>query len=276
MTDPYRIEIRLIGDTLTPANIRSRDIATIIEAIEQMLAAVIARDNPHLGVDESEVTVGLAEVLHGSYRMQFQSQYDPEAKRAFVTITTAIHEQQFDALPQITVEAIKSVRKIARLYHTDLQLGYQNGTFESLATISANTAIDVAIPQAESETTLYGHLLRIGGTNPPTAQLQLLNGQRLNCNVTESDNLSVAKQLGARLYTQVGVRGMARWDLRDMALIFFRIDEVLPYRGVPLGTALAQLRDEVGDIYANIPDLEAYFADIRDDEEGSTTWMSSV
>src|SRR5262245_5066996 len=113
-------------------------------------------------------------------------------------------------------------------------------------------------PEIEGHTTLYGTLIAIGGINPPSARLVLLNGARLNCNVTERDNLIVARQLGKRLYSEVGVKGEARWDLQDMSISFFRIDEVLEYDSVPLTEALNNLYDVAGQYLEAVEDIEAF------------------
>lgn len=262
MADRYTIEVRLTGD-LTPDKIRSQDIAILISAIEQMVAVIVARDNPALGIEESQVTVGLSAVGQSSYIMQFDTQYQNEVQRAYEIVTNAIAAQSFDALPIRSLEAIRRIRNIARDYRTETLFGYANDDFVHLATVSANTAIDVSPPELTGSTTLYGILTGIGGVNPPSARLTLLNGTRINCNVTERDNLAVARDLGKRLYTEIGVKGEARWDVRDMSLTFFRIDELLEYEAKPITQALDRLYEGVGKYWEAVSSTEAFIADIR-------------
>src|SRR5690606_38320829 len=96
-----------------------------------------------------------------------------------------------------------------------------------------------------------------------TAKMILLNGARLDCNVTERDDLAVARQLGRRLYTEIGVKGEASWDLRDMSVVFFRIDELLDYQATPLPEALDNLYEIAGQHFEAIDALDTFIADLR-------------
>ncbi len=73
MADPFMIEVRLIGDNMTPETLSSRDIGDLIASIEQMIASVVARDNPALGLGDDEVIVGLAAIELVSYVMHFHT-----------------------------------------------------------------------------------------------------------------------------------------------------------------------------------------------------------
>ena len=163
----------------------------------------------------------------------------------------------FDNLPLRSIDAIKKIRSVSRNYRTNTKFGYSNGQFVELAAVTSNTAIDVEIPEMEGSTTLYGMLTGINGVNPPSAHLTLLNGTKLVCNVTEKNNLYVARQLGKRLYSEIGVKGLARWDLRDMSLTFFRIDEMLDYEAKPVAEALDNLYSLAGQHFEAIDDVEA-------------------
>ncbi len=267
MTDQSILEVRLKSAELRPDKMSSRHIAKLIGSVEQMLAAIVARDNPGLALDESRVTIGLSAVYPGSYRVQFQSQYDTQVKTAYEIAATAINGLSFENLPPKSVEALKNIRNISREYRTETQFGYQNGQFVELASVSANTLIHVQVPTMDGETTLYGQLTSIGGVDPPQAQITLVDGQRLKCNVTRKDSLAVAKQLGKRLYTEIGVRGLAHWDIRDMSIIYFRIDELLDYQAIPITESIANSYDVFGHHLEAIDDVDDYFAELREKDD---------
>ena len=246
MDNQQTIEARLRGEELSPATIRSRDIGVFISSLEQMIASIVSRDNPALGLAENQVTLGLSAIQQGSYVMQFQTQYRDEVFRAYEIAISAINNNNFDVLPIRSLEAIKNIRTISRNYRTEIELGYRNGQFIPMASVSSNTIIDVKVQEISGETTLYGVLTGIVGTDPPSAKITLLNGEKISCNVTEKENLAVARKLGKYLYSEIGVRGAARWNLRDMSLTFFRIDEVLEYRATKLSEALENTYDSIG------------------------------
>lgn len=108
-----------------------------------------------------------------------------------------------------------------------------------------------------TETTiLYGVLIRIGGYSRPRAYLQFMDGRKLSCSIQKR---ALAVAMAARLYQNIGVRGVASWDKRDHTLLSFHIQELLPERDTPRqGTAkqdadaLKGLADLVGKYYDNL------------------------
>lgn len=267
MADQYTIEVHLTGDEITPDKIRSRDIATMISAIEVMVAAIVERDNPSLQIDEAKVTVGLSSIQRGSYVMQFESQYHEEVKAAYELIANTIKLGDFQSLPSRSIDAIQRVRNVSREYRTETVLGYRNGDFVPLASVAANTKIDIQTLEVEGETTLYGQLIGISGMKPPEARLILFDGRNFKCRVTERNNLSVARELGKRLYTEIGVRGFARWNMHDMSLTFFRIDELLEYHEIPITDAIENTYRVAGHHLEKIEDVNTYFTMLRDGSE---------
>ncbi len=267
MADKYTIEIRLIGDNITPNKFSSRDIGELISAIEQMLAPIIARDNPALGIEDSEVVVGLALIQHGSYILQFQTPYEEEALKAYDKVTVSIATQKYAALPAKSIEALKIVRKIARKHNTEAQFWKKNGAYEQLATLSTNTRIDAEIPTIQGKTTLYGTVISVGGEDPPRVKLRLINSMAMICRVTRRDGLKVARELGQHLYSVVGVRGTAIWDVRDMTLLDFHVEELTPYRQTSIENAIESLYKIAGKDYEDVDDIDMVIAEIRGSDE---------
>src|SRR5690348_6087398 len=94
-------------------------------------------------------------------------------------------------------------------------------------------------------TTLYGDLLHIEDDSP-RATIRLLEGTTVICPVS---SLSLVRQLAQRLNERIGVRGIAQWDIRDMPLQEFCIEELLPYRATSVRDAFNNLRQLVGKYY---------------------------
>lgn len=262
----YQIEVRLIGDDLTPNKISSRDVGELITAIEQMIAAVVAQDNPALGIKEDEVIVGLSGVEKGSYILQFESLYEIPSQNAYQKIAEAVVTGKYDNLPIHSIEAIRTTRKIARTYKTETQFWEKNGQYRQLATIAPNTEIDVILPTIAGKTTLYGYIIGIMGSDPPRVHLRLISGEKIICNVTRKNNLQVARQLGQSLYTNVGVRGTATWYISDMSIKHFLVEEMTPYKGISVKEALENLNEYTGENYRYI-DIEELVADLRGNNE---------
>lgn len=126
MASTYLFEVRLVGEHLTPDKMSSRDVGQLISSIEQMIAWIVARDNPALGIDEKDVVVGLASVQEGSYVLGFQTVYESEAVKAYTAVTTAIATSNFRNLPTNSIEAVKQIRTITRKYRTNTEFWLQN------------------------------------------------------------------------------------------------------------------------------------------------------
>ncbi|MBI1278921.1 MAG: hypothetical protein GC179_12405 [Anaerolineaceae bacterium] len=266
MSDKNLIEIRILGENATPDKISSRDVGELISSIEIMLAAIVARDNRALGIDESQITVGLAAIEHHSYDLIFQSQFEQEVIVAANQVATSINTGNYSKIPSKSIEAVKTLRKIARKYSTDIEFWQKNGKNTQLATVNTNTKIDAEIPTSSGKTTLYGTVISVGGVEPPRASIRLSTGNIQVCHITRGQDLQIARQLGQRLYSEVGVYGTARWDLRDMSLDHFLIERVTEYSKKPVDQALESIYDIVGNYYSNV-DIEQLITEIRGTDE---------
>ena len=257
------IEVHLAGADLLPSKINARDVGKLITAVEAMIAPLVVRENPALGLSEKEVIVGLAGVREGSYVLEFATPYEQPVMRAFQDIATALNEQIFISLPQETVDALVEIRSVTRLYKTAAELWLQNGQLAKIAEINQHTEISYEPEAMQGTTTLYGTVIRVGGEKPPRAKIRFLNGIELTCNITQRDSLSVARALGQRLYDTVGLYGRARWTTPDMRLHDFVIESVLPYRKKPILDNLMALRELVGPYLEEVENIDAYIHNLR-------------
>lgn len=263
MTTGYRIEIRLLGEDKTPEKLSSRELGNLLSSIEQMIAHIVARDNPALGIDESEVVVGLAAVDQGSYVLEFQTQHENEVAEAYHQVAKAITSSQYEHIPAKSIEAIRAIRTVTRHLNTETEFWESNGQRKRLATITTNTRIEEVNLAARGTTTLYGTVVRVGGEDPPRAKLRLLDGTELNCRITQRNALRIARELGARLYDRVGIRGVATWEMSTMVLQDFFIEEVLEYSHRDIEQAFASLSEVAGPHLERISDFDAFMADVR-------------
>lgn len=108
-------------------------------------------------------------------------------------------------------------------------------------------------------TTLYGTVVGIGGENPPYLELRLFSDDILRCEIVTENAIDLARQIAQRLYQQIGVRGIAEWNITDMSLQKFYVEELTPYRKTKLDDALDALYEIVGQ------DLEKLW----DEEQGT-------
>ena len=264
----YRIEVRFDGD-LTPDKVSSRDVGELIASIETMVEAIIIRDNPTFRLNPGDVILSLVAVESNSSHYVLASELERVVPAAYQLATTAINTNRYDLLPVRSIEAIRTVKKFSKKYNRSAELWERNGNTRLAAVVSPTTDINVSEAiYVEGRTTLYGFLTGVAGENPPRARLRLLDGTTFECHITDRKNLQVARQLGQRLYTDVGVRGNARWELRDdLVLDYFLIQEVTEFSSVPIEQALNSLREIAGVDYARVDDIEALINDLRGRDE---------
>lgn len=265
----YRIEIRFNIPALTPNRLASTDVGELIAAIETMLQAIIARDNPTLKLGERDVIISLAQVKSGSSAFEMTTELDSVVEPAYKLATHAITTKNFNRLPSRSVEAIKVIRKFSKTYSAPAELWELNGRDRQLAVVLPSTEIKAEeAGYIFGDTTLYGFLTGVAGESPPRATLRLLDGTSFSCNVTEKNSLEVARQLGQRLYTEVGVRGNARWEYRDnLVLDYFLIEELTEFTPIPIEQALDALHDLAGEDYAAVDDIDALVNELRGRDE---------
>ena len=111
----------------------------------------------------------------------------------------------------------------------------------------------------KGETTLYGELIRVGGSSP-RGMMRLLEGQTLYFDVDRS----IVQELGSKLYTVVGLKGVAEWWAEDLSIKQFSAEEITDYRETPITVAVSRLSDAIRKYYKHIDDIEEYMADLRD------------
>lgn len=265
----YTIEVRLSRQQLKPTNVSATDVAELIRSVEQAIAALVVRDNPKKKLSEDDVIVGLLTVNLNSYApVLVVDRYEEEVSRAVGEVVSAINTQDYELLPSKTVETLKAVKRIGRKHNSDVEFWELNGERKRLATIKPDTKIEVITTFIEGRTTLYGYVLGISGDNPPYLRLRMLGGQTINCNVTAGEGLRVARVLGQRLYTDVGVRGIGRWDVSDMTLTYFLVEDITPYEKTSLTKALDALHEITADDYRQVSDINELVADLRGRGDG--------
>ncbi len=264
--DDRTIEIRLVGENLSAQTVSARDAGHLIAAVEQMLAALVLRGKAAPALPKRTIVVGLAAIEQGSYILRFTTPDPVRVMPAYRKLSEAIQKADFAELPAKSVEGLREIRTIARKYRARAEFWQGDGRRAHLATITPHTSIPIRAPEpphVQEYTTLYGTVLRVGGDRPPRAQVQFLSGQKLQCRITQRDELRVARALGQRLYETVGLRGQARWHAASGEILDFRIDEIFDAQSATSENVLQTLRQRLGAHYQRVEDIDRFVAEMR-------------
>lgn len=109
------------------------------------------------------------------------------------------------------------------------------------------------------ETAVYGTLIRVGG-KAPRARLELADGQAISVNLS----LEMARRLAPSLYTEVGLAGVAQWDVETGQIVSFSAETILDFRPQPATDVFARLAEVAGpDAWKEVDDVVKAVAAMR-------------
>ena len=253
------IEIRFTGNDVSPGYIRSKEIAEIIEAIEEMIASQVISNNPDLKRDA--VVVGLSDIRHESLGFQFLLPSLAELTLpAFLEITESISSSHFNSLSQDTLKPLKKVFNFARRHNCNAEIYERNGDRKLLATITPSTELP-EVTSISGETTLYGEITRVGGADSknPKIQFKTIDGELIYCNTSKL----LAEIAGTKLYKQVGLIGIARWNAETFEVEEFFVTAISEYEHSSPAEAFSALSEQFGSMFDSIQDVSSFVEAVR-------------
>jgi hypothetical protein len=255
MDNDITIEILLTGEGMSPGNIRSKEIAEVIESIEDMIASMVVRDHPEL--KKEIIVIGLKNVRQGSIGLEFSPNLVELTLPATYHIAESIVGNDFGRLPSNSIASLKRLSAFTRRHQCNAEFVIQDGESKSLAVLTPDTEIPDIYPLI-GETTLYGKITRVGGAEPKI-QFKTLDNQIVYC----TTSISIAKRAGAKLYTRVALKGVAEWNSETFNIEEFHVSDILDYEEVLPSKAFEELANIVGDSFDKVEDVNHFVSEIR-------------
>jgi len=257
VSDSHLVELRVVGPGIEPGLVRSREIGELLESLEDAVASVIALQDA--GMSKEEVVVGITAISAGSISLQFGSPQPDLVREAFFTVSEAVSQSRFKALPNSSRRSLAKVSAFARRH--DCRAEFRVPTIrEPLAIIDRET--QVAEPELVfGETTLYGRVIRVGGRTP-RVMIETSDGSSVYCDSSPA----VAKELAPKLYERVRLIGRAGWDPDDWSLVEFRIQDAAPGPDLDPSAALEQLSGVIGGFFSEVGDADTFAKRLRQGE----------
>jgi hypothetical protein len=248
------IEIRLKGDGIEPGLVRSRELAELLEAIEDLVVAETLQ--AHAQIHKEDLIIGLYEMADESIGLKFKTSRASVVLPAYRSAMQAIGRQDFAALTPQTIKSLQVISGFTRRHRCFAEMRI-SGQAAPVATISPDT--EVPLPASiHGITEIAGKVLRVGGKLPRT-MIQLFDGRVVYCDVP----VDLAKELGHRLYSTVIFHGLASWSAKTLELEEFAINRIseLPQRDP--SQVLEELGALVGSQFSLVTDVPAFVAGIR-------------
>ena len=221
-----------------------------------MILAIAVRGQPER---EEEILVGLAEIQDQSIGLAFASNDKATVLHSYQELLSALSNRVFRSLPAQTLDGLRTLTEFSRQRRCTTQ--FWNGTQAGpVLELDSDFVLDLPRPEyVRGETTLYGKVERVGGVRP-RVKLRLSTREVMYGDISEDQ----ARELGKRMYLPAGLRGQATWDPQDGSVVYFRVEEILPYVGGGVRAGFDELNTATRGAYNQVEDVDQLALRIRE------------
>ena len=255
MADNITVEIRLTGEGMSPGQIRSKEVAEVIDSIEDMIASVVVRDHPEL--KKETVVIGLKNIKQGSIGLEFALSLSELTLPATYHLAKSIADNDFGRLPNSALDSLRKLSAFTKRHRCNAEFFTQNGHSESLAILTPETKIpDTYL--LSGKTSLYGEITRVGGAEKPKIQFKTVNNLIIYC----STDKTIAKKAGKRLYTKVELYGRAEWNSETFEIENFHVTDISDYEKTSPSEAFDELAELIGNSLDDL-DVDRFVSEMR-------------
>lgn len=249
------IKIRLRGKGVKPGLIRSKEIAEILVAVEDM--AIAEALNHSLELNKDDIIIGVYAIEDESIGLKFKTTFASIVVTAFILAAEAAERQEFEYLTPQSLNSLKLLSGFAKKHSCDAIIGSDSDN--EITIISPDTIIP-SPSYIFGQTEIIGKVIRVGGKSPK-AMIQLTDGSTLYCDVPED----IAKQLGHQLYSLAKFEGFAKWESKTLELIEFKINNVKEFPNIDPSKLFSELSDMLGNQFSLISDVDEFVSSLRND-----------
>lgn len=240
------------GHNVSPSTVGLRDLLEILADFE----AVVATTAKSQGAEkQEELQLHLVNVADGSNELTLEA--TEEMYEASTTLTRAIAENNFTEIPSTAYDALRGLLKRSQSRNWSFVIYSRNNGMVP-ATIGPDENLQLPNVLAGG-TTLLVKVDRAGGQSNPTAQVFLMDGERLTVQLKDA---AMADELGHQLFKYVALEGTATWDTETWEIKNFKVDRIGEFEDTPARKAFDYLSEAAGNRWESI-DPEEFVAELR-------------
>ncbi|HEY5392362.1 MAG TPA: hypothetical protein VIJ57_09630 [Hanamia sp.] len=244
------IELRFEGNNIKPSKVKASEIAELIIAFEAAIQEIVKEKHPE--ISEDELLISFDEIKNSSIGLKSLAHQVKYVLPAFELVTASFQTNNFNSLPNSSIEKLRKFTLFAKKYACDGAL-YRNGIQE--ATFTQNTAISYNDKgTSKGETTLYGEVQRIGGEKKPRVLIKINNDYNISFEVKKS----IAIELASFLYKLVGINGFAQWDNNTYKILTFTANHIITTGQKSLSATFQELSTYYEDNLNNLDSIVEY------------------
>lgn len=250
-------ELKFTGGDIKPEKISSQELAELIKSFESSIINTIKKE--HKDFNEENLIISLVDIEESSLKLKFKPKLYELALPAFLTISTSIANNNFSSLPYKTIESLVQISSFCKSKKCSAEFKNDFSSDTPAAIIYSDQ--EISIPKdlfIVGETIIYGKVVRVGGVEPKVA-IRIKEGETLFCNVSED----LAKQIGKGLYTEIGIKGVAKWLKEDYSILDFKINSFFQLERIPLTQAFQECRLLIGKYWKDVTDVKEEISIIR-------------
>ena len=203
------VSLYLEGENIGLSSVKAEELGCFLTAFTDLLKKAEPGD--------AEVSAYLTGLHDNCVRFDFQLDRNSLKRYAMIAAFVVNH----CVLPAACGGPLRDLNGILRRTGASLRM---RGVRKSEVTFSEETPLP--LPTSDEitfETTIYGELEWVGGVNPKAHIRPLGSKHSITCSVSKD----LAKDLGTRLYTVVGLKGSAQQ--KDGEIAGLSVAEVMPY-----------------------------------------------
>jgi hypothetical protein len=225
------------GVNLAPDTVRASDLAALLVNLEGAIIETAKGQNIPIAYELDEVLVSLVRVEHGNSEDLTLSVAGPISS-AVSKMTRSVVDRTFNLLPISAQEYLHKMSVHAIHHKWSYEFHKSNGLLVYPAIISYEFPVPPPIHPdlTTGTTTVWGHLIKVGGDGEPKALIRLRNGKLLSVRITRDMVSEIQEQ--KLIYNDLGFRGIATWRLDDWFMESFKATSISEYR--PQETSLTQ------------------------------------
>ncbi len=268
MRDDLQQQMLMTFAGTTPQQISLTQLAQVLDATDKLVSACVRET---FG-SEIQAPIYLSEFRAGSIMLSFgvmpSAQVDPIA--ALFSVIRRVQLQQFE---DMSPDLRRSLRRFFTTTPTAQAVTFRNLPPDQAGQQEVTLPTNIAIPfpdtpkplEIEESTTLYGKLVSVTGGASPSCQLQT-SRQDVSIDVTAEQ----AGELGKYLDQEIGITGVATWNLDAMWIRRFVSKEIIPPRKYQSWEAALPHLQAFAVYYEDIRDSVAWVRSLRDDDDEET------
>lgn len=249
------IGLRFVGEGIDPKSLTIKELAKLMTSLEDTILAIVQEQNP--SIKKEDINLSLVDVVDTSAFYKSLPSLAEVMVGAYLTITTAIHNKEFNKLSPQSISSFQPIVDFTNQRQCKAQLrlgGDLLATVEPDSREEESPLEEVANRFIYGKTTLYAVVQRVGGAKPK-AMLQIPQSETL---LYIDTTAAEAKKLAARLYDTVALTGTATYESESFKIVNFKIEEILEFEEVSINEAFNEVREVLGKYWDDIDDIDEY------------------